>query len=296
MRISQVMKSLPTIAKRAIRFLHELEARARDRQLSKRKHHYLSICAILRNEAAMLGEWIEFHLSVGIEHFYLYDNGSTDRSREIIQPWLDQGVVTLTDWPTNPGQIPAYRHCVRSFAEESRWIAFIDLDEFLFSPREAGTRPILSKYEGIAGLGIRSFYFGSSGHQRPVASALNSFVRRADDRVQYKSIANPRWIRRFDGAHFFSYWGPQHEEIAYYDWRGERLISPKSTKIVDPGELRINHYWSRSLDELTNRKPARSAIYGVPRDHLLSDWLEAEAHMNAVEDRTILARASTLPR
>ena len=34
---------------------------------------YLSICAIYRDEAPYLVEWIEFHRLVGVEHFYLYD-------------------------------------------------------------------------------------------------------------------------------------------------------------------------------------------------------------------------------
>lgn len=282
------MSNLSAIAKRAIRLPRELRARARDRRLARREHHYLSICAIFRNEAAMLREWLPFHLGVGVGHFYLYDNGSDDASREIIEPYRQRGLVTLTDWPVNPGQIPAYRHCANTFADETRWVAFIDLDEFLFSPQQRDLRPILAEYERFAGIGVHSFYFGSAGQRQPVESALRSFVRRADDRINFKSIANPRWIRRFDSVHFFSYWGPQYEGVAYYNWRRDLLYSPKSTKISDPAKLRINHYWSRSLDELAGRKPFRSAVYGTPRDHLLAQWLEAEQHMNAVEDRTIL--------
>jgi len=45
-----------------------------------RKKRYLSICAIRKNEAPYLVEWIEFHQIVGVERFYLYDIGlSTDR-------------------------------------------------------------------------------------------------------------------------------------------------------------------------------------------------------------------------
>ena len=38
----------------------------------------VSICAIFKNEAKYLREWIEFHKIVGVEHFYLYNNFSTD--------------------------------------------------------------------------------------------------------------------------------------------------------------------------------------------------------------------------
>jgi len=39
---------------------------------------YLSICAIFKDEAPYLPEWIEFHRLVGVERFFLYDNGSGD--------------------------------------------------------------------------------------------------------------------------------------------------------------------------------------------------------------------------
>ena len=39
---------------------------------------YLAVCAIYRNEAPYLREWIEFHRLVGVERFFLYNNESTD--------------------------------------------------------------------------------------------------------------------------------------------------------------------------------------------------------------------------
>ena len=39
---------------------------------------YLSICAIYRDEAFYLREWLEFHRLVGVERFFLYHNLSID--------------------------------------------------------------------------------------------------------------------------------------------------------------------------------------------------------------------------
>lgn len=36
---------------------------------------YLPICAIFKEEAPYLPEWIEFHRLMGVERFFLYDNG-----------------------------------------------------------------------------------------------------------------------------------------------------------------------------------------------------------------------------
>ena len=95
--------------------------------------HHLSICAIYRDEAPYLREWVEFHRLVGVEHFYLYNNGSTDEHREALAPFLEEGVAEVLE-DFYPGQLGAYQHCLEERRDESRWIAFVDIDEFLFSP------------------------------------------------------------------------------------------------------------------------------------------------------------------
>jgi hypothetical protein len=39
---------------------------------------YLGAFAIFKDEASYLPEWFEFHRLVGVERFFLYDNGSSD--------------------------------------------------------------------------------------------------------------------------------------------------------------------------------------------------------------------------
>ena len=51
-----------------------------------------------KDEAADLEEWLQFHSGVGVDHFILYDNGSSDNFREVLAPWLGAGRVTLVDW------------------------------------------------------------------------------------------------------------------------------------------------------------------------------------------------------
>ena len=46
---------------------------------------YLSLCAIMKDESPYIREWLLFHLEVGVEHFYLYDNGITCGTAEVIK-------------------------------------------------------------------------------------------------------------------------------------------------------------------------------------------------------------------
>jgi hypothetical protein len=41
----------------------------------------LAICAIIRDEALYLEEWVAFHMIMGVSAFCIYDNGSTDFNR-----------------------------------------------------------------------------------------------------------------------------------------------------------------------------------------------------------------------
>ena len=71
--------------------------------------HPLVVCAIFKQEAHYLKEWIEFHRIQGFSKFFLYNNNSNDNYLEVLQPYIDKGIVDLTEWPMqSPSQLQAY--------------------------------------------------------------------------------------------------------------------------------------------------------------------------------------------
>ena len=127
----------------------------------------LAACTVFRDEDRFLREWLAFHLCVGIEHFFLYaDRPSDDCYMEILQPYVDAGQVTVTRGVSvrNP-QIPTYDVCLRDHRHRARWLAFIDVDEFLH-PANASLllRDVLADYADVAGLVVPWTLFGSSQH------------------------------------------------------------------------------------------------------------------------------------
>jgi hypothetical protein len=226
---------------------------------------YLSICSMYRDHASYLVEWLEFHLLVGADHFFLYDNGSVDNHLEVIGPYLDAGVVDLHEWPVHPGLKPAFDHCVEQHRSDSRWIAFIDIDEFLFSPTGAPLPDSLRDYEAWPGVGVNRVPFGPSGHQtRPAGLVIESYVRRPKVmQTAIKSIVDPRAVERCKGAHSFIY----RDGRCAVDER-KRMLDPArqvSQEVARAGRtprsnrgftesfsaerLRINHYATKSAEE-----------------------------------------------
>lgn len=112
------------------------------------KKYNFSICAIFKNEARNLKDWIEYHIHLGVDHFYLYNIGSQDSFMSILLPYITDGMVTLINWPevrqddkdgytcALSTQFPAYENAVNFVArEETKWIVLIDIDEYLVCPK-----------------------------------------------------------------------------------------------------------------------------------------------------------------
>lgn len=207
---------------------------------------------------------------------------STDNFRAVLAPWIARGLVTLHDWPRPVGQYSAYAHCVRRHRREARWIAFLDVDEFLFAPDATDIRPILREYEMHPGVIVYGLFFGSARHEtRPAGPLLENFTRRAPADVQVggKTIANPRMIRAIRSPHVFHYWSGGAVDTAH-----RSLAAGRATPVFD--RLRYNHYWSRSLEDLRTKVARGDSSTAQPRD--LAWHLQFEAGLNAEEDRTIL--------
>jgi len=128
----------------------------------------LGVCEIFRNEAPYMREWIEFHRLVGVDRFYRYQKNSDDDWEEILRPYVRSGIVEVIDWPLRaPAQVPAHHHFVSTHIGQHEWVAFIDCDEFLFSPRYNTVSEVLNQepFARWGAVGVNWMCFGASGHE-----------------------------------------------------------------------------------------------------------------------------------
>ena len=72
-----------------------------------------------------------FPKMIGVDRFFLYDNGSSDGGRDLISRSSFAHTVTLTDWPeATGGELSAYNHFrVHTTPREFTWAAFITDNE-----------------------------------------------------------------------------------------------------------------------------------------------------------------------
>jgi hypothetical protein len=255
---------------------------------------YLAVGTLMLNEGPNLEEWIEFHRAQGVERFYLYDNGSNDDTREVLAPYIAAGVVELTDWPERGAQGGAFRDCLRRHRDDVRWLAFIDIDEFLYASTRERVVDVLTEFECYPAVGVHWLAFGTSGVSEPAPRVLPVFTRRLDDfgpqsvNKIIKSIVDPRCVLA-DHPASSHHW---HYRVGLaVDEVGRPLAGPVPWPIRC-SRLRINHYWTKSESEAAAKASGRHTAF----DNYLPLSLEqlTDPSLNAVEDRTILDVSTNL--
>ena len=176
----------------------------------KRDHtppkYYLAVCAIAKNEGPYFKEWIEWHRRQGVEKFYIYDNESTDCTREVLAPYIESGLVEYCYWPGRKRQLAAYDDCFERHRLETRWLAVIDLDEFIVPVKDRNIPEFLRRMEKFSVVEVNWLVYGSSGAKtREPGGVMERFHRHSlpEHRLNthVKSIADPRRVCTMVGCH-----------------------------------------------------------------------------------------------
>lgn len=234
----------------------------------------LAVVAIFKDEARYLKEWLDYHLLAGVEHFYLYNNDSSDDFAEVLAPYVEAKLVTLTAWRGKLQMYPAYNNAIEKYRFDCRYMAFIDLDEFIFPKTKASVAEvadeILSKYPNAAALGVNWQCFGSNGQETADYSrgVLERFTRRAPrdwikissekdmtGNVTIKSIVNPRRVDCWWSPHYASY---------FRDFRSVNSNGAETLNIsgypIAADKIVVNHYFTKSREEYLQKKLPKGSV------------------------------------
>lgn len=187
------------------------------------------ICLTVKNEAPYLAEWIVYHLSLGFDHIWIYDNGSQDKIQEAMRSYLNR--VELVLWPQVPAFPTNVRDCLlRAKAQCVDWLALFDADEFIVPVNgdPSGLEKLLQKADRghFNQILMPIHIFASDGHILLPEGRVADNYRTETANDNYKPIvrvsSNPEPI----STHRFS--------------------SKRRWKV---SELQINHYRNKSKED-----------------------------------------------
>lgn len=249
----------------------------------------VSIAAIFKAENPYLLEWIEFHRAVGVQYFYLYDNDGGEEAKNLLKPYVEQGIVIRNDWvqydgTRHDGPTPwktrnkahfAFAHAAVHYKHRQDWLMKIDVDEFLVPlDGEDTIGAVLARYDRkrVKGLKIPRINFGDCGHEtKPDGLVIESYTKREAVYSDHKDLANCAFLdsNRFcNSSHKWSYaW-----------WKPGKVVKPHAVS-----GLRVNHYYTKSREEYFSRQ---NTSRGRPLTE--EGFRDKVAGRNGVEDTDLL--------
>lgn len=240
-------------------------ARKVDQRADQVCKYDLVIASIFQNEAPYLKEWIEFHKLVGVQHFLLVNDRSLDNFLDVLRPYIDAGEVELFDSPC-PKKWQRHweeyqRALLQIFCQQlrgvSRWLALIDVDEFIVPTEGNNLVEFLRKHEDRGAIYIRWEPFGTSYVKKLLDTELLTerlclkwkFIKGHD--MLGKSIVKPHAVLEPD-IHSCTL-------LPGYEY----IDSNPGMEDEDP-QIKVHHYWSRDEHFLLNEK--------LPRTKRIKGW------------------------
>ncbi len=234
-----------------------------------------SIIACARWETQYICEWLAYHRSIGFEHVYLYCNDDDPRDLyEQVLPYCqgEPPFVTFQHFPFQGQQFHMYMHCLRKHKDESEWVIFLDIDEFLCLRNVNDINRFLDGCpDDWDCVQFNWLFFGHNGyHERPPGSVLKNYTRR-EKRIHQttKTLTRTQKIdlRRID--HLIYIWhnwtevfGAGFKAVNVLGEPAEEILARKGERYYPGSDANqkalydtavVHHYAFKSLTDLTRR-------------------------------------------
>ncbi|MES2200114.1 MAG: glycosyltransferase family 92 protein [Chlamydiota bacterium] len=239
------------------------------------------VASMFRNTAPYLKEWVEYHKMVGVDHFWLYNDASTDNWEEVLQPYIEEGLVEVFYWPASggfwvPAQMAAFADGARRALGVAKWIALIDQDEFLLPVLDKTIPECLKRrFSDAPAIYVNWLNFGTSGisleEESPMLFRLTACSKKTHSRNAVgKSIFRPECadIGQMWSPHFC----PLKPGYSYVNGDCKKTLIAVGSDLKTDGEhhskyIRINHYAHRDEKYFFNIRLPRDSERGLMLKH-----------------------------
>lgn len=265
----------------------------------------VAACAIMRNEADAIEEWLAYHILQGVSRIVLYDNDSTDDTIARARRFARNVDLEVVPWPNrdrefNVTQVHAYLDGTLRLRGRADFVAYIDIDEFLVPTRAPTLGGALAGFgPEISAIAVNQRVFGSAGLDRSTGDLV---TRRftlaappgdAESRF-FKSVARPERVAAFHSAHaVVTQWGAH----VLSDGRplvASRLHPGHADEVAQDGELVLHHYILKSREEFEAKKRRWSAQSRPTKFDNYFEGREGHLAVHGVREERLLQLAPRL--
>ena len=233
---------------------------------TRSKQPTAAICLFVKNEVLYINEFIDYHLGIGFEEIFIYDNSDDFH----LHHWVTQVKgpetghrISVRHWPGSRQQVPSYQDCHAQLlrAQNHTWMAVLDVDERLVL-KDAARYPtvveLLQEHCASGSLSLYWYYVGHANHTRylplPLMQRFRYRARHAHS--LYKTIGHIATVnpQRFHVHYMKAYSPATHHDVGGTVLNGQAPVPESLVSVSDRDEAAesvaaIYHYWSKSVEE-----------------------------------------------
>ena len=202
------------------------------------------ICGIALNEELYIDEWINYHLALGFNHMYIYDNSNNNSLKD-----RKSDKVTIIHFPGKTKQMEAYNLFIAQYKTKHTWAAFIDCDEFIVLKKHGNIMAFLNEYSKYSAVSLNWIMFGTSNQKTYTNEPVTSRFRYCskDINIHIKCIAQLKYIDMYENPH-----RPRLNRGYVHDTNKQPIID-SFNRLGDSRIACINHYFTKSEQEFRDK-------------------------------------------
>jgi hypothetical protein len=195
----------------------------------------VALVCIAKNEDNYIDEWVNYHLKMGFDDVFIYQN---DWNCKVSNPNVIKLILNGEE-----KQINSYNHFILNNTNYD-WAAFFDVDEFLVLKKHNNIKELLINYIDYQGIGINWVMFGNNGHESigDGYSLVKRFTKRQIGVDQHiKTILNLRYSKDVS----MSVHNPNKPIVDSHLNTIEGAFNPNGNDEI----VQLNHYFCKTKEE-----------------------------------------------
>lgn len=231
------------------------------------------ICAIAKNEHLYINDWVKYHIKLGFDHIFVFDND--DLGSDFIGKYVDESFRDKVSFIDVRG-IKKQRfqeECYDKFYHENldyfSWCAFIDIDEYIVLKDWNNIKEMVfdKRFDSYKSIKLHWHLYGDDECiKRDLSIPVYEFFK---NRVPAENCSKEFW---WHGKQITKGGFPSadiHNHFCYVEGNINSQVTADGLLCIEHNKAQdilgnfsekayINHYMTKTLDEFLNQKYARS--------------------------------------
>lgn len=239
------------------------------------KKYNTVICAIAKNENKYINDWVNYHLSIGFEHIYLFDNNSNKDTwvGKVLNQLDKVTIFNINDIKKEGLQLDCYNWFYNNYSHNFNWVSFIDIDEFIFGITDINKFIAQKKFDTFEMIRLKWRLFGDDDMITrdlaiPVYKAIKKEIKNNELSNQAKCFIRGGLINICIGSCHYAY---RNGPTNFNDLKARDMSKaiplkeclPSGVQIKDKINITadystetifINHYMTKTISEYLEQK------------------------------------------